>query len=473
VGVRRQLRAAMDTAFPGSAAGGLSRLSDIGISLTRQGRYVVDESLLNDALRTDAGAVLSLLAGSSAASTPSLRIVGSSARTVPGSYAVEVTQLAARAQVTSVGFSGLYVDDGVPDRLIVDDSVTQARYEIALADGMSTADIVDALRDELRRSTRRELASERTWYTDAAATTVATEETPLSQLHHASGGPAGFVTGTTVTFSGMRAGGQELFGTFDVTDPETQTVGSLLARARSVLGREADISLEDGRLMVRARTPGASGLAFTVGADIPGNAAPLGEIAIVETGRAASTLSASVVNGQLNIQRSAFGAGLGFTVSLEAGGGDGTSGLGLATGSFDGVDVAGTIGGQVTVGAGDRLTGGEGSGAEGLVVRVTAGQTGLLGMVTFMPGIGGGVERVLEQFLGPGSGSIDALRGRLDESRTRLERRLEQGEARLEDRRARLITQFANLERLIARSQAQSERLSAQLASLPGRRERA
>lgn len=87
-------------------------------------------------------------------------------------------------------------------------------------------------------------------------------------------------------------------------------------------------------------------------------------------------------------------------------------------------------------------------------------------------GVGGAVLDVLDRLLGSGGGSIDSLLDRIEEGSMRLEDRLFQREQRLDDRRARLLAQFSALEGAMARAQAQSERIAAQLASLPGAADR-
>jgi len=259
-----------------------------------------------------------------------------------------------------------------------------------------------------------------------------------------------------------------VFVSFQITDPAIQTLGDVLDGLRATFGAQAEVALEAGQIVVRDRVSGSSELSVNVGADVAGNEAPFGALTVTAAGLSPSSIVAEAVDGELRLRRSQAGSGQDFTVSLQAGGTDGIGGLGLTGGTFSGTDVVGTIGGEAATGVGDRLTADAGTAAAGLTVRVVTGEVGSLGSVTHAPGVGLNLESVLSRVLGSGDGSIDALLSRIESSGDRLEDRLFESERRLDRRRERLLAQFSGLESAIAQAQAQAERITAQLGSLPG-----
>jgi flagellar hook-associated protein 2 len=150
---------------------------------------------------------------------------------------------------------------------------------------------------------------------------------------------------------------------------------------------------------------------------------------------------------------------------VEMGTVEGT-GLGLDTGSdVDGVNVAGTIGGEAATGIGQVLYG---SGdTDGLRLTVSGGALGARGTVSFTRGVASQLDILLDNYTATGSLidiRSDGLNDRLDsldEERDRLDRRIAAIEARYQ-------SQFAALDIMLSQLQATSNYLTQQLATLPG-----
>jgi flagellar hook-associated protein 2 len=93
------LRAAFSDAVTG-ASGSYRAVSGIGITLTREGTFRLDEAALRTALREDPTSVERLLGRSGTASDPRLSFVAASDQTRPGAYAVVLTRAAEVPSVT-------------------------------------------------------------------------------------------------------------------------------------------------------------------------------------------------------------------------------------------------------------------------------------------------------------------------------------------------------------------------------------
>ncbi len=466
--MRSTLQQSMQSQILQSLGGGYARLGDIGIEIEKDRTFSVDSAVLTAALEDDFAGVSNVLRGQGFASTSAISFVGATSATQQGEYAVEVTAVGTAASLTSVGALATYVDDGVADLLSLTDLSSNRAYEISLGNGDTLQEIVDRLNAELATAQARELAASRVVYSDAGATAAADENTLLSDLFYGDGSGAGFEAGTVVNFSGTAGNGVSFLRNFTVTDPSTQTLGDLRDSLSGALLGTAEVTVENGALSVRSTTPGTSLLSVTVGSDIDGNSSFLGTMDVEVEGRNASALVAEVVGSEIDIRSPVEGEAYGFTLGFTAGGADGTGGLGLAAGTYQGTDVVGTIGGEPATGVGAILTGAAGSAAEGLSVGTAGAGLGALGSVTYNRGVAASMEAVLERLLGTDPGSVTSIQEGLDRTVTRLEDRVDQWEGRLEIRRDQLIRQFTALEEALARAQSQSAWLSAQFASLNG-----
>ncbi|MEM6301914.1 MAG: flagellar filament capping protein FliD [Pseudomonadota bacterium] len=141
--------------------------------------------------------------------------------------------------------------------------------------------------------------------------------------------------------------------------------------------------------------------------------------------------------------------------------------LGLDTGAgTDGVDVAGTIGGVVATGSGQRLSAATGSDAEGLSISIIGGSTGSRGSVNVSAGVAVSLNGILENFLSS-DGLIDLRTDGLQSSVDDIADDREALNSRLDALEARLRSQFNALDTLLANLQTTSDFLSTQLAAIP------
>lgn len=176
-------------------------------------------------------------------------------------------------------------------------------------------------------------------------------------------------------------------------------------------------------------------------------------------------LTAEESGGALRIVSAEYGSDGGFTVAYTPGSADGTSTLGIAAGSYSGLDVAGSINGVVASGRGQILTGGASDDAEGLAIRYTGATARAAGSVTLSLGIGGVLGRIAQELASEASGAaLQSTTATLKADA--IDPRLDDIQKRLDARRDALIRQFVAMEGALAKSQALSSALTAQIDSL-------
>src|SRR6185436_10446689 len=82
-----------------------------------------------------------LFATSGSATSSAVSYFISTDKSVPGTYAVDITAVATTPTVSGTGFSGTYADDATADTFAVTDSATGVTTSIQLANG----DTIDAI----------------------------------------------------------------------------------------------------------------------------------------------------------------------------------------------------------------------------------------------------------------------------------------------------------------------------------------
>lgn len=143
-----------------------------------------------------------------------------------------------------------------------------------------------------------------------------------------------------------------------------------------------------------------------------------------------------------------------------------TLGFSVAAG-IDGLDVVGTIGGIAATGVGRSLTGAADTDTEGLVLKVTGGNTGARAAIKFSRGIGDQLDTLLTDLLST-DGLLDTRTKGIDSSLKELDDDLVTHQLRMDAIEARFRAQFSALDALVAQLQATGSFLTAALASLPG-----
>jgi flagellar hook-associated protein 2 len=178
-------------------------------------------------------------------------------------------------------------------------------------------------------------------------------------------------------------------------------------------------------------------------------------------------LQASNVGGAVQLGASDYGSAAGFTIAYTPGaGGDGTAALGLAAGTTKGLDVAGTINGKVGTGSGQSLSGAKGDASEGLVVRYTGTVARAAGTVRFSQGLNGILAQIGTTLAAGSSSSTDARITTLQTRMDNLDRQIADQQTRLDTRKKTLTAQFIAMEAAVAKTNALSSSLTAQMNAL-------
>jgi flagellar hook-associated protein 2 len=463
--MKAQLRAAFETALSSSVTD-IAALRDLGIEINREGTYDIDSDKLRTAVETDAVAVQRFFSAYGTGSTSSIEYVASTDATTSGSYAIDITTAAAQATKTGVGFAGTYVDDGTADTLTLTDVGNASSYSVSLSNGMTMTQIVDAINAELQIATKRQLDAANAMKSDAIGTD-ATESTLLQDLYDSGGTNLGIADGDVITISGARDDGSTFFKGWTVSDVTTQTLGDLRAQISTTIGTDVILDLNNGVIRATAAVEGRSTFTLTVSSDNAGGGTlDFGAFGATVEGRGKASITATDSGGQLKLAHDDYGSAAGFTVAYTAGGTDGSASLGIVAGSYTGIDIVGTIGGQAATGAGRTLTADAGTSAEGALLRYTGTATGAVGSLTFSRGIASAAELVADALLDVDGGSIQGIVDGIDTQKKSLDDRIKLFEDRLDLRRANLIKRFSDLESAMAKAQNQLAWMQSTLGAL-------
>lgn len=114
--LQSQIRATLGSALTG-LAGGTTTLSQIGVAFQKDGTLAVDAAKLQNAIDGNPASIGALFA---ATGTPTDSLIGysaSTANTKPGSYAVNITQLATKGQIAGSAPAALTINAGTNDTL--------------------------------------------------------------------------------------------------------------------------------------------------------------------------------------------------------------------------------------------------------------------------------------------------------------------------------------------------------------------
>lgn len=305
-----------------------------GLSLQADGRLSLDANAFSAALSANLASVSRLFATTGYATSADVSYFTSSEKSVPGTYAIDITQVATTPSQAGSGFSGVYADDGTGDTMTIAESFSGKSVDVQLDNG--------------------------------------------------------------------------------------DTIDTIVAKLNSAF---------------------ATGKLY---------------------------LSASKSGSDLVITGSQYGTAATFTVSYAAGGTDGTAQLGLAAGTYAGVDVAGTIGGKAATGQGQVLTGAADvttNPAEGLGILYTGTATGGQGTIDFVLGVSGmlyNASDLIARADGSAAAQQDTLKIRINELQTRADT-VQQA---LDRRREALTAQYVAMEAALSRLQQQSTTLTSFINSM-------
>jgi flagellar hook-associated protein 2 len=119
VGMQQGLRQTLNNPIQG-LTGNLTRLSQIGVSFQKDGTLSLDSSKLQTAIDKNFDGIAGLFSSVGKVSDTRTAYSTSSTNTQPGSYAVQVTQVATRGSLAGNQAAGLTITAGVNDTLVFD-----------------------------------------------------------------------------------------------------------------------------------------------------------------------------------------------------------------------------------------------------------------------------------------------------------------------------------------------------------------
>ncbi|NOT07894.1 MAG: flagellar filament capping protein FliD [Gemmatimonadales bacterium] len=131
------------------AAPDLATASAAGISFKRDGTLTLDAAKFDDAFANRFADLRALFTETRSATAPDVTLVTGGGNVTSGTYAVDITAPATRAQIESLGFGGAYDAGATPDELSITDNLIGRAVTVTLTTGMTTGDIVTALQDAI------------------------------------------------------------------------------------------------------------------------------------------------------------------------------------------------------------------------------------------------------------------------------------------------------------------------------------
>ena len=451
----RNARSALSQSMLSPVAGAAADMSTpdtVGVSITADGHLSFDSGKFSTAFNTRYADVAKLFEESGTATNPAVVYTASTTATQPGTYDINITQAGSQATILGTGFSGTYNQPGAADTISITDTVSNATAQIALAGGMTTAQIVDALNASFGTSQSRALQSANAYYADASGTTAATSSTLLTALYNSGGTSAGAAAGDTVSYSGSRSDGSAFSGTFTVG--ASSTVADFVTQMQSSIGGSATVAMTNGQISVTAATTGTSSLSLSLTANNEGGGSlDFGGVNVVAAGRGALSLTATAVGNQIQIQDNAFGGAAGFSIAYS-GTGNPAAQLGIAAGNWVGTDVQGTIGGYTATGSGRQLVAAAGTPVEGMSLAYLGSTAGAVGSLSLTQGFGSIVDRLLKAWTDTG-GSIDAQTQQINDTIAIQQKRLTDFTARIALQRAALLKEYSNMDSIVSQIRAQ------------------
>lgn len=165
--------------------------------------------------------------------------------------------------------------------------------------------------------------------------------------------------------------------------------------------------------------------------------------------------------GKLVLTSAAYGSSKSFTVVSNLEASSNNSGIGTTELQAVGLDVAGTINGELATGNGQILTGDDlNEYTAGLALLVTATAPGTYGTVTFTRGIASSVSDAVAALTDPTTGALTEQDKQLQAQIDDLDAAMERIQETVTRRGDELKRRFAQLESLIASLQAQQSRLT-------------
>lgn len=443
----RNIQTQLRNILTAPVAGGASmytQLSQVGVTVQKDGTLAVDNTKLQSALDTNFSEIAGLFAATGKPTDSLVSYAGATAKTKPGAYAVNVSQLARQASTTGSAAAGSPGSGSTTGSAAAGLSITAATNDtllVALNGVTATVTLTAGT-----YATAAALVTEVQTRINAAfgvGSTTVSETNGVVKITAASTG-----TASSVSLTGGN-GKANLLGASPTVVAGSET--SVTTGTNDILQVQLDgvttsITLAQGNYSfaalaaeVQSKINGAASFAAAGSAVTVTQTAGVMKIT---SNRYSSASSAAVTggNGMLNL-------------------------LGSAATTVAGLDIAGTINGATATGSGQFLTGMTGDAAEGLKLQISSGATGARGTVNYSQGYAYQFDKLADSILdvsGPISSRTDGLNASL--------KSIAQDKQRVADRlvsvEKRYRAQFTALDLIMSNMTKTSSFLTQQLSSL-------
>ncbi|MDX8408924.1 MAG: flagellar filament capping protein FliD, partial [Mariprofundales bacterium] len=433
-----------------SLASDRNSLVMVGVEPDASGHLLINPDLFDNFLNTDPTAIRDVFVAKGSSTNTQLQFLTTGFTTPSGTYAVNIPTQAA----TKSGLQGI---TSLTGGLAANETVTLTETSsghlatIPLTLGQTQSQVIAALNAELDTTytETRKMGTSLGAGVSGASTFASLASTVAA--------------GDTITIGGTDRLGSAITGTFTVLDPATDTISDLLSSIQASFSQQVVASVDaSGNVQVSDAQSGDSQLTLSLVANNEGASSSLnfGADTQVTNGRYAMGLVAvAAAGGTVDIQAKNYGSGQAFSITQT------TDGLGIANQTAtDGLNVAGTIGGEAATGRGQLLTGTAGN-VDGMSVLYTGTATGVVGSIDLGVGIGANYDGLLDtisnNFTGLIMSDIQSMQTNYDSITTQIDNL----QSLLDTKRATLTKSFTQMQQILATLQSTGDFLTAQTSA--------
>ena len=422
----------------------------VGINIDTKGQLSIDDTTLTGYLQTNFSDISALFVGQGVTSNSSLAYVGHTQNSKAEEYTVHISTAAMKSTSTASDYTSI---SGGDDKLMITAGSNVAT--VNLTDGMTMAQIVDAINTELGAAYTQTLAEGNQL---TAGNNPITSETTWNTIDGTT-----LEDGDMISFSGTSPNGSAITGIYTINNIATDTVQGLLSAIENDFSNNVTASIDtSGRIIVTDKSSGTSQLALNITGP-SGRGLDFGSVDKTnpggETGRYAMDITASADYGNnLVLKYNSYGSNI-FTISED------NHRLWNSDQTVNnGKDVAGTINGETATGSGQILTGNAGNAnTEGLSVQYSGTDTGDIGTIKLTTGVAELFDRTLFSITDLYEGYVSFKETSLQNSIDNFQTRIDQMEAQLQQKKETMINSFVVMETALNNIQNQSSWLTGQL----------
>ncbi|MFL9959866.1 flagellar filament capping protein FliD [Paraburkholderia sediminicola] len=422
--IQNQLQKVLASGLTGTGSG-YSSLAAVGIGLNSDGTMSVNDSTLSQALQSNPSQFTALFGTAGSATNSNVTYLIGGTNTQPGSYAVNITQPATNG--TFAGSSTPTYDTATGSMALTGSTT--------IASGTSMTVTINGTQKTVNL----------TPLTNATPAAVATQLQSDINSAFSSAGLAVTVTQNNGVLSVTPPSGQTISITDGTNNPATQLFGGSVANNSTTIpagGMPFSVAVDGsaGNITVPQGIYTSSQLATALQTAINTNST---------LQQAGVSVNVTQTNGILTIASASYGS----NSSVNISGSGATQLFGGSATSTTGLNVAGTINGNMATGNGQVLTAGSGA-AAGLVIQVTGNATGALGNVNYSQGYAWLLNSIVTNATDPTSGAIANATNTLNTQVTSLQTQETSLQTYISQVQQQYTSQFSALNAMVVQMQS-------------------